>query len=252
MKIRIAQIFLLIFPIFSAFSFATNAKFGDFLWFLETTRGWQQFGVISQQGGASSQTQQVLDVNGLLFHSFLKERLMAKAQLNLAFTKSPMFLWTDKPDFAHEDGTLNENLRCIEFDIQAYLPRPGWYFSNLAPFAGYSFVNYSGDENYSSEAFAYNSFSGGVQYSQKINRYYSHTFYVSYSPMMVIHGMTLEDILHYINYGAEFLTSFKYVSLTLFVNFRRVFIDAHLLGFFDETKYRFNTSEVGFSFRMTL
>ncbi len=255
MKIQFSLFFALlfsfsIFPIFSI-EFYSISPFYDVKWTFETTRGWQSFGVISKEGGGSSQTQKVMEVEGLLFHSFFRERLFAKAQLNLAFSKSPMFLWTDRPDFSHESASLNQNLECEEFDFQFYFPHLGFGFIHFLPFVGYSFVNYTGD-NDSDDTFSYSNVSGGIQYFEKINRYYSHTFYVSYSPMFLIEGFSLDDILHYMNYGAEFLTTFRYFSLTLFVNFRRAFFDLRKFGFFDETKYRFNTSEVGFSFHITL
>lgn len=244
----------------SALGFYSFSPFYDVRWTLETIRGWQRGGVISSEGGGNSQTQQVMEVQGLLFQSYYKERLLSKAQLNMAFTKSPKFLWTERPDFTHDDSSLNKNLKCVEFDFQAYLPRI-WLrlfsflpfsLDGILPFAGYSFVNYTDNDGVSEDTFSYSNVSGGIQFYQKISRHYTHTFFVSYSPMFLTDGFSIEDILHYVNYGGEFMATFRYFSLNLFVSFRRAFVDFRRLGFFDETKYRFNMSEVGFSFRVTL
>lgn len=240
---------MILIPSFSAFPFAKFSKFGDFEWFLETTRGIQNFSVGNSSSAKMTQND-ALEFTGLIFHSFYKLRLVSKAQLNLGFTKKPMFLWSDTPDFLHDDENLNENLRCIEFDYQSYLPKINYQFIRFIPFVGYSFVDYSGPEN--SSGFAYNSIAGGIQYFCRINTYFSHGYFISYSPMFIIQGTTLEDTLHYISYGAEIMTNTHPLALTVFFNVRKAFSQMNLFRIFETTEYRFNTVELGFSFHLNL
>ncbi len=225
----------------------------DIDWVFESTLGFQNISemLISKESGSSTQGNQALSFAGLMFRSFFKKRLMSKANLNLGFVKMPKFLWTDNPDFEH-DTLLNESLKCVEFDAQFYLPFISTYSISIYPFIGYSFVNYSYSPSYLEtyvDTFSYYSLSAGIQYFRRVNKLFTHTYFFSYSPMLLMHGIDLENTIHYFNYGAQVDIDTQPIGLMLFITFRKAIKQSEIFEFFDTTKYSFNTTEYGFAAR---
>ena len=228
----------------------------DSEWTFETTLGFQNITqmLMSQESGSNSQSYTALNFSGILFHSYYKKRLTGKAQLNLGFTEIPRFFWSDQPDFEHDDS-LNEKLKCVEFDYQFYLPFISMYSFSILPFAGYSFVNYSYEPSFGQSyvnSFSYYSLSAGIQYFNRFSRAFSQTYFFSYSPMFLIQGLEVENAIHYFNYGAEFTVDTHPLAVTLFIIYRKAIKQSNIAEIFDETKYSFNTTEIGFSVHMNI
>lgn len=240
-------LFLLSYPLF-AFEFETPIS--NFKWTLDMTMGMQNMNLLSQENGANAKDTFLLETSGFIFHSFYKDRLLSRAVLDLGFSKKPDFFWSDKPDFMHNEE-LNENLKCVEVEYQLYLPKIEAWFIKFLPFGGFSFVNLSDKQFYGEESFTYFSWTAGVQYFSKINRYFTHTYYISYSPMMTIERFSYQHTIHYINYGTELIMTTRHLNLTLFMIFRKVYEDFEkAIVLFDEKNYTINTTEIGFSFEV--
>ncbi len=228
----------------------------DIDWVFESTLGFQNISqmLIAHESGSNTQSNQALTFTGLMFQSFFKKKLMSKANLNLGFVKMPRFLWTDNPDFEH-DSLLNESLKCVEFDAQFYLPIVSTYSISIFPFLGYSFVNYSYNPSYLEtyvDNFSYYSLSAGIQYFRRVNRIFTHTYYFSYSPMLLMQGLTIENAIHYFNYGAQVEVNTHPIGIMLFITYRKAIKQSEIFEIFDATKYSFNTTEYGFAARINL
>lgn len=245
---------LLSLPVFS-FELKPINVTDNIRWTLETTSGWQNITnlLISKEDGGSSQVQKGLNFNGVLFHSFWKETEILKSQLNLGFDQRMHFLWTENPDFFHDDMMLNESLECVEFDLQAMLPYKITYFVTVSPYVGYSFIDYSYEEEFKygiqKDTVMYNSMVVGFGYSQRINKVFLHNFFVSYSP--IVFENYSKSKIQFINYGFELISTTHPLALTLFVASKKAFLQKGRL-IFDGTYFRFTTFELGFAFHIHL
>ena len=222
-------------------------------WSIETTSGWQNIrNVMSKEDGISTQVQQSLHFKGILFHSFLNGTPALRSQLNLGFDKRTRFLWTDSPDFNHNEEKLNEHLRCTHFDIQGMYPVRVFYRLWVSPFAGYSFINYSYDENFSGitdTTMAYNSVVLGMGIHHKISRSILHNYFFSYSP--IVFENDSKSTIQFINYGFEIIANTHPISITLFLTSKKAFMQRGKL-IFEGTDFKFTTLEAGFSMHLNL
>lgn len=248
-------VFLLIFGTSALFSLEFSSPSSNFRWTVDFTLGRQNFSLMSSENGTNAEDSFALDTRGLIFQSFYKNRLLSRMNLDLGFTVVPDFLWTESPNFAnalYSDRNLNENLRSVEVEYQSYLPRIGPWFFNFLPFAGFSFVEVA-DENFNGDL-SFNNFSlsAGVQYFSRVSRLFSHTYYVSYSPMVLFENFAYQHTMHYMNVGAEFMVETRHISLVLFAVVRKVYEEFENALFFSDTGYNLNTNEIGFSFKMNL
>lgn len=222
-------------------------------WTFETTMGLQSISnpTMANESGSGSMNSQVLLFYGILFNSYFLNIPLIKAQMNLGFDRKTQFAWSERPDFNH-DESLNESLRCIEVDAQVRLPFTFGSSTRFLPFAGYSFIEYSSNENISSSNahnFKYNTIVFGVEYHQKISKIFSHTYYASYSPFLLANN-NANDNLRYLNVGAEFKLESYPVALTLFFSSKKTFEkDIHI---FEEDAYDFRTVDIGISFHTNL
>ena len=226
----------------------------DITWKLETTSGWQNITnlLVSKEDGGSSQIQKGLTFKGILFHSFWRNIQTLKSQLNLGFESKQNFLWTDKPDFHHTENRLNESLECIEFDIQTLFPYRFFYSLSFSPYVGYSFIDYSYEDNFVSSngnSVMYNSMVVGMSLEYRMSKVFSESFFFSYSPI-VFENYT-KSKMQFINYGFEVITDTHPISLTFFVVNKKAFLQKGRL-IFEGTYFKFTTSELGFSFHMNL
>ncbi|MBQ0051286.1 MAG: hypothetical protein KBT11_04375 [Treponema sp.] len=221
-------------------------------WIFETTKGTQNVGnIMSQEDGKNSYIKQVLSFRGILFHSFYENKLLTKSQMNLGFANKMNFFWTDQPDFMHENE-LNENLRCVEFDFQKLFPIYLTYRSIIEPFVGFSYFEYAVDDlekglNGATEMYDY--ILGGVDYRFILNRRFSGNIFVSYTPLS-FYRFDLSTV-QFLSYGFEFETDLHPIIVTLFYTGRRSFFQkgrTWFSGVIENT----NTSEVGFSLRLSL
>ena len=222
-------------------------------WTLETTSGWQNItNTMTKEEGDSTQLREGLNFNGILFHSYWEGIQTLKAQLNLGFKQLTKFLWTDSPNINNGENTINENLRCSELDIQATLPYRLYYAFIISPFIGYSFINYSYNATFSSderETVMYNSLVLGMSATHKVNKVFTQTAYVSYSPLVFENYSKSKT--QFINFGLEVKTDTHPISITLFMNSKYAFLQKGRL-IFEGTDFNFTTAEAGFSFHMNL
>jgi len=238
---------LIISPLYSK-SIRLKTPLKDFEWSIDFTLGIQN-NLISKENGSNENVSEVLKTSGVLFHSYYKNHLFSKSQLNLGFTEIPRFLWTEKPNFFNDELSLNKNLKTVEFDYQFYLPN----FIDFLPFCGFTFVSINDDHIYKDEPFNYFSLTAGAQYFRRINRYFTHTYYISYSPMMIINNFKYEHTIHYVNYGVEVMTNTYPISINLFIVFRKLYEGFdQALTFIANRDYKINTAEIGFSFKTNL
>lgn len=251
-----------LFPIFLLFfsgeTFSLELKpiavTDDITWTLETTSGWQNITnvLVSKEDGGSSQVQKGLNFRGILFHSLWQGIQTMKSQLNLGFEQETHFLWTNQPDFYHDERNLNEALECIEFDIQTMFPYRIVYTLTFSPYVGYSFIDYSYEENYSDKKKAtvmYNSMVVGASLQHTPNKILSESIFFSYSP--IVWENYSKSRMQFINYGFEFKTESHPVSLTLFFVTKKAFLQRGRL-IFEGTDFRFTTSETGFAMHVNL
>ena len=241
-----------------AFSFELKpiAVSDDITWTLETTQGWQNITnlLVSKEDGGSTQVQKGLNFRGILFHSFWHNIQTLKSQLNLGFNQKTYFLWTGQPNFYHDERHINESLECIEFDIQTMFPYRILYTLTLSPYVGYSFIDYSYEENYSpkrvaAETVMYNSMvvGGSLQYTP--NKAISGTVFFAYSP--IVWENYSKSKMQFINYGFEFKTETHPVSLTLFFVTKKAFLQRGRL-IFEGTNFKFTNAETGFAMHINL
>ena len=246
-------LFLIALPLFS---FTLDSKSGFLHWTIDSTSGRQLFNLMAKENGKNVESSFVLETSGLLFHAYHNKRLSSRAVLDFGFSEKPDFLWSEQSNFldAHNKKTINENLKSVEFEYQFYFPKIGTWFLNFIPFVGFSFVNLVDDLFYgdSEGEFTYCSPAGGVQYFRRVNRYFSHTYYISYSPMMIIDKMKYQHTVHYMNYGAEFTVNIHPFSLMLFMIVRKVFEEFEQVFVLAHTDYTINAAEIGFSFKTML
>ncbi len=239
-----------------AFSFTINSRSDILHWTIDSTSGRQLFNLMAKENGKNVESSFVLETSGLLFHSFFKKRLTSRAVLDFGFSEKPDFLWSEQSNFldAYNKKTMNENLKSVEFEYQYYFPKIGTWFLNFMPFVGFSFVNLVDDLFYgdSNGEFTYFSPAGGIQYYRSVNKHFSHTYYASYSPMMIIDNMRYQHTVHYMNYGAEFTVNVSPFSLMLFMIVRKVFEDFEQVFVLANTDYTINSTEIGFSFKTML
>ena len=255
LRIFFLSIFLL-FASHGAFSFELKpiTVTDDITWTLETTSGWQNITnvLVSKEDGGSTQVQKGLNFKGILFHSFWRGIQTLKSQLNLGFNQKTNFLWTENPNFFYDEYKLNENLECIEFDIQGMLPYRLLYNLTLSPYVGYSFIDYSYEDknlDVSSDDVMYNSMVVGLSLQHQINKQFSQIFFFSYSP--IVFENYSKSKFQFINYGFEVITDTHPVSLTLFIVTKKAFLQKGRL-IFEGTDFRFTTAETGFSFHINL
>lgn len=252
------RLFFSIFLLCSVFAWSIEVKSltitDEIRWSLETTAGWQNITNMrmAKEDGGSTQVKQALDFKGILFHSFWKGIQTLKSQLNLGFDQRTRFLWTDEPDFNHEEEHLNEHLRCTEFDIQGMLPFRATYYLTISPYVGYSFIEHSYDDNFSGieqTTMVYNSMVVGVSAQHRFSKNIAYSYFFSYSPI-VFENYT-KSKTQFINYGAEIKTNTHPLSITLFLTAKRAFM--HQDGkIFEGTQFNFTTAEAGFSLHLNL
>lgn len=242
----------LIWNLFPLFSYVYFGKIGDFNCVLQSTRGFQSFYNNNDSGDLSNQSQ-ILEFVGLNFYSFYKKTLFSKANLNLGFVKKPQFLWTQNPNFNYEDKENSSNLRCVEFDYLTYFFSHNYF--DFYPFIGYSFVEYKGNYQYKDDMYVFfdnffhSSISGGIQYFNKINNTLTFSSYISYSPMIYISKNEVSKLYHYFCYETEFSVNTRYMSVLLFFVYRNSF---YKKSFFEKRISKFDSKEIGFSFRLKL
>lgn len=221
-------------------------------WTFETTMGFQNLNnMMSKEGSSSSQTKEALFFYGILYHAYYNKLPLIKAQMNLGFSEQKNILWTDNPNFNHADQMLNESLRCTEVDVHYLMPSVIGYRGFFYPFVGYSFLNYSYYPSYSTDSkktFQYHAFFAGLEYSTRINKYLSHDYYFSFSPLML--NNSGKKRYFYYNYGTEVSISAHPVAVKVFLAFRNGFNKDSRL--FDKETYIFSNSEIGLSFRVNL
>lgn len=221
-------------------------------WTFETTMGWQNFGnfIMSKEGSSSTQTQEPLFFYGILYHAYYNKLPLIKAQMNLGFKDKTHIYWTESPDFNHSNQSLNELLRCTEVDAHWLLPSVIGYNGVFFPFVGYSYLNYSFSETFSSQykTFSFHAFSVGAEYSTKINRSFSHNYYFSFAPIML--NNSGKKSYFYYNYGTELIINTHPIAMTLFLAFRNGF--DKVSNAFDKKTYVFSNSELGLSFHINL
>lgn len=239
------------------FSFTISSRSNLLHWTIDSTSGRQIFNLMSKENGKNVESSFVLETSGLLFHSFFKNRLTSRASLDFSFSRKPDFLWSEQSNFtdAYNQKAINENLKSVEVEYQFYLPKIGTWFLYFMPFAGFSFVNLIDDLFYGSQtdnSFTYCSPSAGVQYFRHVNRYFSHTYYASYSLMIIMEHARYQHTVHYMNYGAEFTANISPFSLILFFIVRKVFEDFEQVFILAHKDYTINATEIGFSFKVDL
>ncbi len=227
----------------------------DMEWTFETTQGFEniQNNLMSKEGGSTSQISQALQFTGILFHSYYRDQLLSKTQMNLGFDQNPPeFYWSEEPDFVHDaDNILLEHLKCVQVDCQVFLPKVYFFNMKLSPFAGYSFINYSYTQTYNAnygDSFMYNCLLVGVDYSHRINAKFTHNYYFCYSPLMIVKAG--EGAVRYINYGAELIANTSPIAFTLFISFRKA-ANKEYEFIFNNDELHFNTTEVGLSFHLS-
>lgn len=250
-------IFVLIFScLFSFFSFsqavAHVAPIEGIDWIFETTMGFQNLNnMMAKEGGSSSQTNEALFFSGILYSAYYNKLPFLKAQMNMGFSEQKNILWTANPNFNHENQMLNESLRCIEVDVHYLMPSVIGYRGFFYPFLGYSFLNYSYYPSYSTrekESFQFHAFFLGLEYSARLNRFLTHDYYFSFSPIML--NNSGKKRYFYYNYGTEVTISATPVSLKVFLAFKNGFNEDSKL--FDKETYTFSNSEVGISFHANI
>lgn len=218
-------------------------------WTLETTEGFLNIenSLMSSADGNESYSNLVLNSKGILFHSFYDNVLLTSAQLNLGFVKKVDFLWTERPDIAHEID-INSNLRAIELDVQKLFPILQSHWLTVSLFGAYSYFEFSIEDSKNSvfgDSFVYNSFSGGIQGTLSMSKKFTQHGYVSYSPL-VFYGHRRDDA-QFLNYGVEFRTDTHPVSFTLFCNAKHAFRQKGRTWFKGFNR-SVDSNEVGFSF----
>lgn len=226
----------------------------DIKWTLETTSGWQNITnvLVSKEDGGSSQVQKGLKFRGILFHSFWNGIQTMKSQLNLGFNQRTHFLWTDRPNFHQGNVNLNENLECIEFDIQTMFPYRIFYTLTLSPYVGYSFIDYSYTEKLSNsnyKSIMYNSMVVGLNLQHSPNKTFTENLFFSYAP--IVFENYSKSKMQFINYGFEFITRTYPVALTLFLAAKKAFLQRGRL-IFEGTNFKFTTAETGFAIHINL
>ena len=222
-------------------------------WTFETTMGIQRISnpTMTNEGGSDSQSSRTLNFYGVLFNAYFFGVPLVKAQMNLGFNRTTQFAWTEHPDFTH-DERLNESLCCIEIDAQINLPFRIYAGTRLLPFVGYSFIEYTFDENFSTSSaysYMYNTFVFGIEYYRQVSRLFSQKFYAACSPFLLSNN-DLDDDYRYLNLGAELKINSYPVALTFFCLNKRAFKQQESL--FEDRTYILFTTDLGLSFRMNL
>ncbi len=232
------------------FSFL-NPEDEQIVWTFETTSGLQNLRNILVSSTKDKTVSQLLNFKGILFNSYHNNVQRIKSKLNLGFSQKTKFMWSDLPDFVHEND-LTRNLRCIEFDTQFVYPVRIKYDFGVSPFIGYSFFNYSYKENFSgitSETYKYSSFLFGVRFQLLFTKAFINSVYVSYSP--IVFENNKKSPIQFFNYGIEIKTNTHPLALTFFASMRNAWQQRKML-IFDGMKGKFDTSEIGFALHLNL
>ncbi len=215
-------IILFVLTFYTAAAFSTEiynfSPISGIEWTFETTKGYQNM-VMTLEGGSEQTTTKVLDFSGILFHEYIENVPVIKAQLNMGFRRKPIFLWSNNPDFI-KDTSLNENLECTEVDVQVRVP---FNFGNSCfyPFAGYSFltckINENINEDYKSN-YLFQALAVGIQYYKPVNKTVTHDYYFSFTP--TFNYRDLKVYHSYINFGSEVKVNAGPLAITLFMGAR--------------------------------
>ncbi len=223
----------------------------DVLWTFETTSGIQNLRNVLVSSTKDKTVSQLLNFKGILFNSYHNKIQRVKSKLNLGFTQKSKFMWTDLPDFVHEND-LTYNLRCIEFDTQFMYPIRIKYDFSLSPFLGYSFFDYSYNESFSginSETYKYSSFLFGLRFQMLFTKAFINSLYFSYSP--IVFENNKKTPIQFFNYGVEIKTNTHPLSLTFFASMRNAWQQRKIL-IFEGMKGKFDTSEIGFALHLNV
>ena len=227
-------------------------------WTFETTQGFQNITniVMSKESGTQSSSSEALMFAGILFHSdlqnYVRTRSFVKCALNLGFSDKPQFFWSDSA-YELEDADFSKTVRSMEFDAQFLLPFALTYWIILRPFIGYSFIDYTYEEEGLENAQnRFNTFVVGAHYEVQLFRWLKTNLFVSYSPLL--YANYTGDFLRYLYYGGELISNTHPLAFTFFVSFRKAFRKNRY--YFDYERYNsntaFNFTEIGMSFHMNL
>lgn len=252
-KSFVALIIILTFCLSSlhAIEVASVSPDEEILWTFETTSGMQNLRNIPVIDNREKKVSQLLNFKGILFNSYHDKIQFLKSQLNLGFAAKTKFLWTDLPDFVHENH-LSQELRCIEFDMQAMLPLRFKYDFGISPYIGYSFFNYSYNENFSginAQTYKYSSFHLGFRFQTMVTKAFINTYNFSYSPL--VFENTKYSPIQFINYGIEIRTNTHPLSLTFFGSRKQAW-QLRKSVIFKGTKTNFDNSILGFALHLNL
>ena len=225
--------------------------FNTFNWDIETTSGVQNVKhyVTSEESGATSEIDENLTVQGIIFHSFYKYYLINKTQLSLGFSKKGKLLWSDNPDLDN-DYRINERLKTTEIETQFFLSFLRTRYYHLFPFIGYSFFSYSYDDNFraGNYTFSYNSVNIGLQFFYEVNRRLALTSFFSFSPSFLVYNSQYKEAATYFNFGLEMTVRMRPFFLTGFATLRKNTQGHYLSDIKTDSEFEFRAIEIGFSF----